>query len=301
MTGLTRVERILDEGSFALGVISGLKRDAFGKAGVKAAMALYRELRQNVGYGASDARLLTSGAAQQKLGKNKLPSYGLMLTPARGLMLPAFAEIRKAFGLTGGFNLCPRASAGCAAACLVFAGQSGMPQAQKSQAVRTAFILSNPLAAGLLLGNEIRMALVRADGPINLRLNTTSDIRWELFAPELVQALADAGVLMYDYTAWAPADRKASTEYSLTYSAKEPTHTSDEYLTGILSNGGTVAMPFTTGKGEALPETWQGFPVIDGDVSDERRNDPQGVVVGLRAKGYRWKKDNSAGFIRQAN
>lgn len=161
-------------------------------------------------------------------------------------------------------------------------------------------MLAHPYAAGLLIGNEIRLALRKAP-QINLRLNTTSDIRWEIVSPEMVQALADAGVLMYDYTAWSPADRKASTEYSLTYSAKEPSHTSDAYLTDILSNGGTVAMPFTTGKGEALPETWQGFAVIDGDVSDERRNDPQGVVVGLRAKGYRWKKDNSAGFIRQAN
>lgn len=290
---------MLDQGSFALGVISGLQGNAFGKAGVKAARELWRELRSKVGY-STVTPLLTSGAAQQKLGKNKLPSYGLMLTPERGLMLPALADIRAAFNLTGGFNLCPRASKGCAAACLVFAGQSGMPQAQRAQAVRTAFILSNPLAAGLLIGNEIRLALKRSP-QINLRLNTTSDIRWELFAPEMVQALADAGVLMYDYTAWSPADRKPSQAYSLTYSAKEPSHTSDDYLRGILEDGGTVAMPFTTGKGEALPATWQGFTVIDGDVSDERREDPAGVVVGLRAKGYKWKRDNSAGFIRQAN
>jgi hypothetical protein len=59
-------------------------------------------------------------------------------------------------------------------------------------------------------------------------------------------------------------------------------------------------MPFTTARGEALPEVWHGFTVIDGDESDERRLDPAGVVVGLRAKGHEWKKDNSAGFIRTA-
>lgn len=300
MTNLTRAETMLDNGSFALGVISALRQDAFGKAGVKAARELWRELRGKVGYGTGDARLLTSGAAQQKLSKNALPSFGLMLTPERGLMVPALAEIREAFGLTGAFNLCPRASKGCAAACLVFAGQSGMPQAQRAQAVRTAFILSNPLAAGLLIGNEIRLALLKAPH-INLRLNTTSDIRWERFAPEMIAALTDSGVILYDYTAWSPEDRQGSSTYFLTYSAKEPAHTSDTYLARILTNGGNVAMPFTTGKGEALPETWRGFPVIDGDVSDERYNDPRGVVVGLRAKGYKWKRDNSAGFIRQAN
>lgn len=296
----SRVERILIDGHFGMGVIAGLQGTAFGKAGVKAALELYRDLRVKVGYSSSNARLLTSGASQQKLSKNSLPSLALMLTPERGIMRPELADVREAFGLTGGFNLCPRASKGCAAACLVFSGQSGMPAAQRAQAVRTAFILSNPLAAGLLIGHEIRRALLKSP-QVNLRLNTTSDIRWELVAPDMVEALADAGVLMYDYTAWKPADRKASAEYSLTYSAKEPSHTDDAYLAEILAGGGNVAMPFTTARGEALPLEWKGFRVIDGDESDERRNDPRGVVVGLRAKGYKWKRDNSAGFIRQAN
>ena len=295
MTEATRVERILITGGFGDAVKAALSGSP---AEVRAARRVWADLRRQVGYKAA-ADLLTSGAAQQKLGKNKLPSYGLMLTPERGLMADSLNDVRNAFGLTGAFNLCPMASKGCAAACLVFSGQSGMPQAQRAQAVRTAFILSHPREAGLLIGAEIRNAL-RA-GDINLRLNTTSDIRWELVAPGMVDALASAGVLMYDYTAWSPADRKASADYSLTYSAKEPAKTSDAYLRGILSDGGTVAMPFTTGKGEALPATWQGFTVIDGDKSDERRNDPAGVVVGLRAKGYKWKRDNSAGFIRQAN
>jgi hypothetical protein len=160
-------------------------------------------------------------------------------------------------------------------------------------------MLAYPREAGLIVGAEIRAALKRY-GAINLRLNTTSDIRWELISPDMISVLTSKGVNLYDYTAWSPADRKPSADYSLTYSAKEPTHTSDEYLKGILSSGGTVAMPFTTARGEALPEVWHGFTVIDGDESDERRLDPAGVVVGLRAKGHEWKKDNSAGFIRTA-
>lgn len=295
----TRVEQILIDGRFGEAVTVGMSNDRAARAAVREARDIWAELRESVGYKRSPADLLTSGAAQQKLGKNKLPSYGLMLTPERGLMAPSLADVRAAFRLTGAFNLCPKASKGCAAACLVFSGQSGMPQAQRAQAVRTAFILSHPHSAGLLIGNEIRRALRK--GSINLRLNTTSDIRWERVAPGMVQALAAAGVLMYDYTAWAPSDRAESSAYNLTYSAKEPSHTSDEYLTGVLSNGGNVAMPFTTGRGQALPAKWQGFTVIDGDKSDERREDPRGVVVGLRAKGYKWKRDNSAGFIRQAN
>ncbi|AMO44053.1 hypothetical protein BJD46_gp85 [Mycobacterium phage Bactobuster] len=287
----TRVETAL--ASFGPAVIAGLE----GSTDVRRAREVWAELRERVGYKRSAAALLTSGASQQKLSKNSLPSFGLMLTPERGLMAASLRDVRDAFGLTGAFNLCPMASKGCAAACLSRSGQSGMPAQQRAQAVRTAFLLSHPVEAGLIIGAEIRTAL-RRHGRINLRLNTTSDIRWELIAPDMVSKLSQAGVLMYDYTAWSPSDRGESSDYSLTYSAKEPSHTSDEYLQGILANGGNVAMPFDTARGKALPETWQGFRVIDGDKSDERRNDPRGVVVGLRAKGHEWKKDNSAGFIR---
>ncbi|QAY10610.1 hypothetical protein SEA_PHONTBONNE_88 [Mycobacterium phage Phontbonne] len=287
----TRVETLLQ--GFGPAVIAGLE----GSADVRQARQVWAELRESVGYRKASAALLTSGASQQKLSKNSLPSFGLMLTPERGMMAASLRDVRDAFGLSGGINLCPMASKGCAAACLSRSGQSGMPAQQRAQAVRTAFLLSHPVEAGLLIGAEIRSAL-RRHGRINLRLNTTSDIRWELIAPGMVSKLSQAGVLMYDYTAWSPRDRAESSDYSLTYSAKEPSHTSDEYLQGILANGGNVAMPFTTRRGEALPEEWNGYRVIDGDESDERRNDPRGVVVGLRAKGHEWKKDNTAGFIR---
>ena len=300
MTNLTAIERKLAANMIDAGIVRGFfQRTKADKQAVTTARAVYRTMRQAVGY-LSSADVLTPGAAQTKLGKNKLPSYGLMLTPEKGMMRPELSDVRKAFGLSGPINLCPMASRGCAAACLVFSGQSGMPQAQRAQAVRTGFLISMPEAFGLILGAEIRRAVSRK-GSINLRLNTTSDIRWELIAPVAMAALAAAGVQLYDYTAWKPADRKPSDGYSLTYSAKEPAKTSDEYLRGILADGGNVAMPFTTARGEALPTSWEGFTVIDGDLSDERRDDPAGVVVGLRAKGYKWKRDNSAGFIRQAN
>lgn len=297
--GFTRVERILSTGQFGQAVIVGMSGTREARARVREARRVQAEFRGRVGYAAAPADILTKGAAQQKLSKNLLPSLGMMLAPERGLMAPALADVREAAGLTGAFNLCPLASLGCAAACLVFSGQSGMPSAQRAQAVRTAFLLGYPREAGLIVGAEIRAALRK--GPINLRLNTTSDIRWELVSPDMVQALADAGVLLYDYTAWSPADREASAAYALTYSAKEPSHTSDSYLIDLLFWGENVAMPFDTKRGEDLPETWQGFRVIDGDKSDERYSDPRGVVVGLRAKGHKWKRDNSAGFIRASN
>jgi hypothetical protein len=44
------------------------------------------------------------------------------------------------------------------------------------------------------------------------------------------------------------------------------------------------------------PDTWHGFPVIDGDAHDLRHLDPRGVVVALSPKGPKAKKDKS-GFV----
>ena len=45
-----------------------------------------------------------------------------------------------------------------------------------------------------------------------------------------------------------------------------------------------MAVVFDTKKGQDLPSKWKGFRVIDGDLTDNRFLDDQGVVVGLREK-----------------
>ncbi len=52
-----------------------------------------------------------------------------------------------------------------------------------------------------------------------------------------------------------------------------------------LQQGFNVTVVFAVKKGEPLPKTWNGYRVIDGDIHDLRFLDPEGVVVGLRAKG----------------
>jgi len=44
-----------------------------------------------------------------------------------------------------------------------------------------------------------------------------------------------------------------------------------------------------------LPTEYLGFPVINGDLTDERFTDARGCIVGLKAKG-KAKKDKS-GFV----
>lgn len=52
----------------------------------------------------------------------------------------------------------------------------------------------------------------------------------------------------------------------------------------VLSKSFNVAVVFNVKKGLLLPTTFKGYPVIDGDRTDFRPNDPNGVIVGLRFK-----------------
>jgi hypothetical protein len=77
-------------------------------------------------------------------------------------------------------------------------------------------------------------------------------------------------------------DGKMPENYRLTFSRSEK---NEDIADGFIKRGGNVAVVFSTRKGRALPDTYLGAPVIDGDEHDLRFLDPRGVVVGLRAKG----------------
>jgi len=89
--------------------------------------------------------------------------------------------------------------------------------------------------------------------------------------------------------------------YHLTYSHSEGRLT--ESL-GILTQGYNVAVVFACKRKEELPLTWNGFKVLDGDISDLRFLDPhtdnngKGFVIGLRGKGHATKaKAKQGAFI----
>ena len=94
-------------------------------------------------------------------------------------------------------------------------------------------------------------------------------------------------VQFYDYT--KVNNRKVAhiPNYHLTFSKADG---NDMDVRIALSNGMNVAAVF-----RELPETYLGRPVINGDETDLRFLDPQGVIVGLKAKG-KAKKDTT-GFV----
>lgn len=234
----------------------------------------YRRREGYVGY----APILTTPEAQLKLGKDgRLPLYGLTLAAA---------------SQSGRWNVCQWSTPKCELACVLHPRYESVHQAQ---VVRTLFIGDHPAEAVILIAEELRDA-VRTRGPIGFRPNTGSDIRWERIAPELFEL---DGVSVYDYTK-APAEHRTPTDnYRLTYSVSERP-VSDRHAVEYLERGGTVAVVFAVRKGHPLPETWNGYPVVDGDATDNRLLDPPGSVVGLRAKGKALGKGAtiSEGFVR---
>ncbi len=72
-----------------------------------------------------------------------------------------------------------------------------------------------------------------------------------------------------------------------------------------MANGVNVAAIFDTKKGKALPVTFNGVPVIDGDLTDYRPADDKGVIVGLRWKHIANRENNIAiqqsKFVVKAN
>ena len=197
-------------------------------------------------------------------------------------------------GITG-FNACPKSTAGCRASCLYTAGRASMfPLINQARQRKTREYVTDPEGFKDRLRADIR-ALVRKAERDNLtpcvRINGTSDI------PKLAlqMAVEFPDVAFYDYSKIPQPWKRMLPNYHITFSLSEDNRT-DAIET--LQHGCNVAVVFDTRKGQPLPDTWEGFPVVNGDESDLRFLDVHrtGLVIGLYAKG-RAKRDNS-GFVQ---
>ena len=206
-----------------------------------------------------------------------------------------------------GYNVCPMASAGCAAACLNTAGRGGIMKKgestnniQRARIRRTVMFFEQRDAFMATLVNDIKLGIKQAE-KLNLvpvfRLNGTSDIRWETVEVTIggitynnVMGLFPT-VQFYDYTKLNNR-RNLPANYHLTFSRSESNDADvNMVINGIegirTSSDINIAVVF-----DKLPATFLGRPVINGDETDLRFLDPRRVIVGLKAKG-KAKKDNS--------
>jgi hypothetical protein len=201
-----------------------------------------------------------------------------------------------------GRNVCPHASEGCRIACLYSAGMGAFDNVKLARIAKTKSFHANPRQFIEDLAKDIE-ALIRKAQREGLtpavRLNGTSDLPWENLGGDLKVNLMNRfpEVPFYDYTknpsrARAYAEGKLPSNYSLTFSRSE---SNEPIALQMLQIGVNVAAVFAVKKDEALPKSWGGRDIVDGDLNDLRFLDPKNVVVGLRSKG-KAKKDES-GFV----
>jgi len=199
-----------------------------------------------------------------------------------------------------GKNTCPKATAGCMAACLNTAGRGGIFKKGESTNViqqarirKTKQFFENRQEFLNELTTEIVKTIAKAEKqgltPV-FRLNGTSDISWEKYEVTNGKNIFEMfpEVQFYDYTKVYGRKVKHLKNYHLTFSKAD----GNDLDAGLaMGEGMNVAVVFR----DALPKTYRGRTVINGDETDLRFLDPKGVVVGLKAKG-KAKKDIS-GFV----
>jgi hypothetical protein len=211
-----------------------------------------------------------------------------------------------------GINICPMAEiANCWETCLNVQGRGGMSRdsvkfvadngqslpdnsIQRCRINRTQMFHNDREAFLSQLVKEIKSLIRKANrlGFIpTVRLNGTSDIRWENIkfknGDTLFSLFPD--MIFYDYTK-IPNRKNIPANYHLSWSYSEA---SDKYAAMRPDNLNWVVVF----KDKNFPETFLGREVIDGDENDLRFLDKNGIVVGLKAKGSA-QRDTSGFVIR---
>lgn len=191
-----------------------------------------------------------------------------------------------------GYEVCPMRSAECTAACLNESGHNRIDihdnTINKARIAKTKLFFEQRDFFMRWLQDEITAAQKKAAAAgmkFSVRLNGTSDLSPEQFnlkGKNILEMFPD--VQFYDYTKVYKRIQLTQkySNYDITYSYSGTN--SVECMNALLQDV-RVAVVF-----EELPETFMGYPVIDGDAYDMRYLDDT-VIVGLKYKKVRNKLD----------
>ena len=212
-------------------------------------------------------------------------------------------------------DVCPHASMECSLFCLAFAGRAGIFKTiQIARQRKTELLFSDRQRFLDQLSSDVSKvrAWCNRNGYIPaFRFNGTSDIGFQDIAKTILAENSD--VMFYDYTKVVSRfdrflENKLPANYHLTFSRSEDNHAIcmaylHNAVNGDYKRSVGISVVFDIKPGHDLPETYHGFPVIDGDLSDLRFLDQQSgypaYIVGLRAKGKAKGKSETSenGFV----
>jgi hypothetical protein len=174
-----------------------------------------------------------------------------------------------------GHNTCAKHTTECAEACLFSAGRGAMQNVIDARLRKTRMFFEERAKFLDLLDKDIEQFAANAaalDYEPAIRLNGTSDIRWEKYGVPQRHPRRR----LYDYTKLTNR-RDIPANYHLTFS-----YSGDNLADCMvaLANGINVAAPFMK-----PPKTWLGYPVVDGDEDDLRFLNNETCVLALKPKG----------------
>lgn len=244
-----------------------------------------------------------------KTNKNVTPTFTHNLSPA---------------DTSGVINVCPGAG-NCRKTCLHWAGNPAFMKGKQAKRIRQTVAFSRDQNSYLeMLSVAIVRALTKFEGrQIAIRLNTTSDIKWEELgfnlSPDvrefietkfgvkfwsgryssILELFVGLNVTFYDYSKLKRNWQKCrDLNYHLTASFDGHNNAANHKVcVDALNNGVNVAAAFDIKRSQPLPERVNLFgrslQVVDGDISDSRFNDVTGGnLIGLRFKQPRATKYN---------
>lgn len=206
-------------------------------------------------------------------------------------------------GKNSGVNLCPMSKlAGCAKSCLYLAGRGIMSTTQNARINRAVLFNTNQVEFMQRLTKEITSfvkSAIKAGFIPAVRLNGTSDIQWENIYIDGTRKdtifTIFPNVQFYDYTKLVRRfNFELPPNYHLTLSFSGVNVRYSQMCMDVITKYPHVNLAVVA---DELPDTFMGRPVIDGDESDLRFLDPEGVIVRLKAKGPA-RKDTTGFVIR---
>jgi hypothetical protein len=229
-------------------------------------------------------KLLSNGKTNAKLVKNERESFIMYLSPHTNN--------------SKGINLCVNASEECILLCLYDSGfASVFASVNEARQRRTEFYVTDKEKFIKQLALEINMAILEADGKeVLFRLNGTSDLDFLYMLKKYADSdfeKTPGNVFFYDYTKILGKVKKYShctDKYRLTFSFSG---TNKDECIEALQSGANVAMVYK----KNMPTEWNGFEVVNGDISDEEMFKYKSKVLALKLKGNKQKKIKSETFV----
>jgi len=212
----------------------------------------------------------------QKNGKvNKQHTYGLYLAPAS----------------LSGYNVCTNSTPECRLGCLHASGrtameiQAGQNRIQNARIKKVKLFMENENFFMNWLVAEIKSkqnTAIKKGYGFSVRLNCTSDIDWQnvkLNGLNIFEIFSD--VQFYDYTKNPTKFINKPANYHLTFSY---TGLNWNRCLDLLKKGHNIAMVFNVKRESDLPAMYKGFNVVNGDLTDYRVADANGIIIGLKWK-----------------